>query len=206
MTEEKANLNENKSAKDNKSQSILENKSAKEGGFTLLIVFMFISLAIAGLWDKVPAIKNSIHSVLDPSVGFLLNWNLNVGMLIVVFIITLITTIIQKYATDQKALKEIKEEQKKLQEKMNEFKNNPEKLMQLQKEQFAMMPKQMKLGMRPIIYTGIPFILFFRWFNDYFLAAGSPKFWLGMGWFLFYLIFSLIFSSILRNKRLLDVA
>jgi uncharacterized membrane protein (DUF106 family) len=120
-------------------------------------------------------------------------------MLAVVFIITLITTIIQKYATDQKALREIKEEQKKLQGKMNEFKNNPEKLMQLQKEQFAMMPKQMKLSMRGIAYTGIPFILFFRWFNDYFLALGSPKFFGFLGWFWFYFIFSLIFSMILKK-------
>ena len=45
--------------------------------------------------------------------------------------------------------------------------------------------------------------LFFRWFNDYFIAAGNPKFFLGLGWFLFYLIFAIIFGSILR--KYLDV-
>jgi uncharacterized membrane protein (DUF106 family) len=160
---------------------------------------MLISLFLAGLWDKVPAIKNSIHYVLDPSAGALLNWNLNLGMLIIVFLITVMTTIVQKYATDQKTLKEMKAEQKVLQNQMKEFKNHPEKMMELQKKQFAMMPKQMKLSMRAIIYTGIPFILFFRWFQDFFLANGSPKFWLGMGWFLFYLISAIIFGSILRK-------
>jgi uncharacterized membrane protein (DUF106 family) len=178
---------------------IPKDKEAKEGSFTPLIIFMLISLVLAGLWDKVVAIKNAIHFVLDPSAGALLTWNLNIGMLIVVLIITIITTVVQKYATDQKTLKEMRKEQKEMQAQMKEFKNHPEKMMELQKKQFAMMPKQMKLSMRAIIYTGIPFILFFRWFQDYFLASGSPKFWLGLGWFLFYLISAMIFSSILRK-------
>jgi uncharacterized membrane protein (DUF106 family) len=182
-----------------------KDKEGKEGSFTPLIIFMVISLILAGLWDKVDLIKNSIHYILDPTAGALLAWNLNGGMLGIVFVITLITTIVQKYATDQKTLKEMKVEQKEIQKQMNEFKNHPEKLMELQKKQFAMMPKQMKLSMRAIIYTGIPFILFFRWFNDYFIAAESPKFWLGMGWFLFYFIFAIVFGSILRNKKILDV-
>lgn len=186
--------------------TLKENKSGKEGSFTPLIIFLVISMILAGLWDKVPLIKNSIHYLLDPTAGFLLNWNLNWGMLAVVFIIALITTLIQKYATDQKTLREMKKEQKEIQAQMKEFKNHPEKLMELQKKQFAMMPKQMKLSMRPIMYTGIPFILFFRWFNDFFITAGSPKFWLGLSWFWFYFIFTMIFSSILRNKKVFDVA
>jgi uncharacterized membrane protein (DUF106 family) len=174
-------------------------KSAKEGSFTPLIIFMIFTLVFAGLWDKVPAIKNAIHFVLDPTAGSLLNWNLNIGMLIVVLIITVLTTIVQKYATDQKTLKELRTETKEIQKQMKEFKNHPEKMMELQKKQFAMMPKQMKLSMRAIIYTGIPFVLFFRWFNDFSIAAGSPKFWLGLSWFWFYLIFAMIFSSILRK-------
>jgi uncharacterized membrane protein (DUF106 family) len=179
--------------------NLIKDKEAKEGSFTPLIVFMLITLVLASLWDKVPAIKSAIHYVLDPSAGALLAWNLNIGMLIVVFIITVLTTIVQKYATDQKTLKELRKEQKEIQNQMKEFRNHPEKMMELQKKQFAMMPKQMKLSMRAIIYTGIPFILFFRWFNDYFVAAGSPKFILGLGWFLFYLITTVIISSLLRK-------
>ena len=178
---------------------IIKDKEAKEGSFTPLIIFMLISLVLASLWDKIPAIKNAIHYVLDPSAGALINWNLNIGMLIIVLIITAITTVVQKYATDQKTLKELRTEQKDIQNQMKEFKNHPEKMMELQKKQFAMMPKQMKLSMRAIIYTGIPFILFFRWFQDYFVSLGSPKFFLGMGWFLFYLISAIVFGSILRK-------
>jgi uncharacterized membrane protein (DUF106 family) len=175
------------------------NKSGKEGSFTPLIIFMLFTLIFAGLWDKVPAIKNAIHYVLDPSAGVILKWNLNIGMLLVVLIITIITTIVQKYATDQKTLKELRNETKEIQKQMKEAKEHPEKMMELQKKQFAMMPKQMKLSMRAIMYTGIPFVLFFRWFNDFFIAAGSPKFFLGLTWFWFYLISAMIFSSILRK-------
>ena len=177
---------------------IPENKKA-EGSFTLIIFMMLIALLIASLWEKTPAIKNSVHYVLNPSAGFLLDWNLNIGMLVVVFAITLLTTIVQKYATDQKALKELKKEQKEIQQQMKEFKAHPEKLIELQKKQFKLIPKQMKLSMRAIAYTGIPFILFFRWFGDYFLEAGNPKLWLGMSWFLFYILFAIVFGAMLRK-------
>ncbi len=192
-------LVKDKNANEPMNSGISKDKNAKEGSFMPLFIFMVISLVFAGMWDKVPAIKNSIHFVLDPSAGALLNWNLNIGMLIIVLIITLITTLVQKYATDQETLKELKKEQKELQKQMKEFKNHPEKMMELQKKQFALMPKQMKLSMRGIVYTGIPFILFFRWFNDFFAVAGSPKFILGLGWFWFYLIVAIISGSIMRK-------
>lgn len=172
----------------------------KEGSFRPIIVIMLASLVLAYLWDKLPAIKKSVDAVLNPSAGALLDWNLNIGMLIVVLIITIFTTIVQKYATDQKTLKELKKESKEIQKQMKEFKSHPEKMMELQKKQFKLMPKQMKLSMRALAYTGIPFILFFRWFGDYFEAAGNPKLWLGMSWFLFYLLGAIIMGSLLRKK------
>jgi uncharacterized membrane protein (DUF106 family) len=72
--------------------------------------------------------------------------------------------------------------------------------MEIQKELMSLAPKQMKLGMRTVVYTGIPFVLFFRWFQDFFVAAGSPKFFGFIGWFWFYLIVFMIFSSILKKK------
>ena len=82
---------------------------------------------------------------------------------------------------------------------MKKYKDHPEKLMELQKKQFEFIPKTMKLSMRAIVFTGIPFILFFRWFMDFFTAIGDPKFFGFLSWFWFYLIFSIIFSSILRK-------
>ena len=41
-------------------------------------IAMIISLVIAFSWEKVPIIQNSVHSVLDPTAGALLDWNLTV--------------------------------------------------------------------------------------------------------------------------------
>ena len=171
----------------------------KQGSFLPIILIMIVSLVIAGYWDKIPFIKDSVHSALDPSVGALLNWNLTFGMIIVVFAIALITTLVQKYTTDQKALKELKQEQKLLQEEMKKFKDNPEKMIELNKKSMEFIPKTFKLTSRAIAFTGIPFILFFRWFSDIFTAMGNPVFFGFLSWFWFYFIFTMVFSGFLRK-------
>jgi Predicted membrane protein len=158
---------------------------------------MIASFFIAGLWNY-PIIKDSIHLILDPTAGYLMNLNATFGMLVVVALITLVTTLVQKYGTDQETLKKLKEEQKIMQEDMKKYKNDPEKMMEFNKKQMEHMPKIMDITMRPMIYTFIPFILFFRWFNDYF-TVNSVKFLGFMTWFWFYLIASIVFSSIFRK-------
>ena len=173
-------------------------KKGKEGSYKPLIFVMLVSLLIAGLWNKIPSLQNAVHFILDPSAGWLLKWSPTLGMLILVFIISVFSIVVQKYGTDQETLREIKREQKKLQEEMKSVKEHPEKLIELQKKQMEFIPQTMKLSTRPIIYTGIPFILLFRWFSDFFTTMGNPKL-LGMTWFWFYLIFTLVFSMILRK-------
>jgi uncharacterized membrane protein (DUF106 family) len=171
----------------------------KKGSFLPIIIVMIASMFIAFYWDKISFIKDSVHFALDPSVGALLKWNLVIGMLIIVFLITLLTTVIQKYATDQKALKELKEEQKLLQMEMKKYEKNPEKIAELSKKQFEFIPKTFKLTSRAVLFTGIPFILFFRWFSDIFTAMGEPKFFGFLSWFWFYFIFTMVFSGFLRK-------
>ncbi len=175
----------------------------KEGSFKIIGAIMILSLLIAALWDQLPWIKNFIHSLLDPTAGFLINWNMTLGMFAVVIVISLITTIIQKYGTDQETLKELKKEQKIMQEEMKRVRNDPEKYLELQKKQMKEMPetfmKTLRLSMRAMVYTAVPLILLFRWFQDYFTAAGNPMFFGFLGWFLFYLIFSVVFSAIIKK-------
>ena len=78
-------------------------------GMALMFLVMIISLLIASAWNSMPVIKESVHAVLDPTAGKLLDFNLFWGMTIFVFIITLITVLFQKYVTDQEALKKLKE-------------------------------------------------------------------------------------------------
>lgn len=165
----------------------------------MMFLVMILSFIIAGAWNSFPIIKTSAHHILDPTAGALMNFNIYFGMIIVVFVITLFTVVIQKYGTDQAELKKLKEEQKILQEEMKKYKDHPEKLMELQKKSFEFMPKTMDLTMKPLIYTAIPFVLFFRWFNDYFLLLPDFKFFGFFSWFWFYFLASILFNTILRK-------
>jgi uncharacterized membrane protein (DUF106 family) len=176
----------------------MDNKG-KEGSYTSMILIMVASLAIAGLWESLDFIKNSIHAILDPSVGAVLGWNLTWGLLLVIFVLTIIMTLVQKYTTDQDTLKEMRKEQKVLQEEMKQYRDDPKKMMELQKKSFEFIPKTMKLSMRAIVYTSIPLILLFRWFMDYFAAIPDFRFLGFFTWFWFYLLSYMIFSGIIRK-------
>ena len=174
-------------------------KRGEQHGMWGIFIVMIISLTVAFSWQKFPVIKNIAHAVLNPTAGALLNWNVTIGMAILVLIISFFMTLIQKHATDQKMMREMKEEQKQVQEDIKKYRDHPEKLMHLQKKQMEFAGKMMSMSTRPLMYTAIPIILFFRWFNDFFLAYGDFKFFGIFSWFWFYLIGSIIFSSILRK-------
>jgi uncharacterized membrane protein (DUF106 family) len=179
----------------------MENKKGF-GMFGILIV-MLVSLFIASLWNtqlfgKEAFVKNAVKAVLDPSIGILFKWNLIIGFIIIVGIISFILTITQKLLTNQEELKKMKKEQKLIQEEMKKYKNHPEKLLELQKKQLEFIPKTFDLTMKPLLYTSIPIILLFRWFSEFL----NPV-W-GGWWILYYLVSSMIFSGIF--KKVLDVA
>lgn len=171
----------------------------KKGSFKPIVIALMASLLIAFFWEQLTFIRTPVHLILDPSAGLLINWNLHFGMISIVLVLTLITTLVQKYTTDQKTLRELKKEQKALQTEMKKYRDDPAKVMELQKKSFEFLPKTLKLSMRAFAYTAIPLILFFRWFMDYFESLGNPKFFGFLGWVLFYILFSIIFSSILRK-------
>ena len=171
----------------------------KEGSFAPIAIVLVISMLIALMWNQVEFLRNIIHSILDPTAGALINWNITWGMILIIIFISLATTLIQKYATDQKTLKELRKEQKLLQQEMKKYRDDPQKMLELQKKSFEFIPKTMKLSMRAFAYTAIPLILFFRWFYDIFNAMDNPHFFGIFSWFWFYLIFTLVFSSVFRK-------
>jgi len=173
--------------------------SEKKGSFRVIVLVMFVSLIIAMAWDSLTFIKKPIHAILDPTVGALLTWNLAVGMLLLVFVISLFITILQKYTTNQTELKAIKKQQKEIQAEMKKHRGDSAKTMELNKKNMALLPQQMKLGMRSIVYTSIPLLFLSRWLYDYFALVGSNRI-LGMNWIIFYLIGSIIFSSIIKKQ------
>jgi len=167
--------------------------------FLIMSISTLISLFIFFLWGKIPQIKNTLHAMLDPTLGVLMNWNVLIGFSIIIFVLTFFTTLLQKYTTDQKAIAEIKKEQKDLQIEMKKYKDNPQKLMELQQSTLPSTMKMMQLTMKSQFYTIIPLVLLFRWFWDFFNVLGEYKFFGFLSWIWFYLIASIIFSTIIRN-------
>ncbi len=170
-------------------------------GMGLVFLVMIISLGVATLWDKVPIIGESVHTVLDPTLGSLLDWNVTLGLIIMTVILNLITTLIHKNVTDQDMLKTIKEEQKLVNEEMKLYKDNPNKTMELSKKSMELAFKTFPITMRPVVYTAIPFIILFRWITSYFtqnpvkVLGFMSGFW---AYFVFFIISSIIWRKILK--------
>ena len=177
----------------------MDNEGSMHKFFFVMSILMIVSLIIAFMWDSLRLVKDSVHSALDPSAGALLNWNTTWGMLIIILILSIITTLLQKYTTDQATLRELRKQQKEIQKEIKKHRDNPQKVMELQRSSLPASMKMMQLSMRSAFYTIIPFILLFRWFLDYFATIPDFRFFGFFSWFWFYFIFTIIFSSFLRK-------
>ncbi|MFT4326658.1 MAG: EMC3/TMCO1 family protein [Candidatus Woesearchaeota archaeon] len=102
---------------------------------------------------------------LDPVLNPLLVFSPLTVIIILSVIITLLMTFIYKYATDQVVMKSIKEQMKKYQTKIKANKDNPEKMMKLQKEAMSKQFEYMKYSIKPTLYTMIPILLIFGWMS-----------------------------------------
>lgn len=167
-------------------------------GMKLFLFVTVISLFIPALWDYFPVIKHVGHAVLDPTAGVLLNWNTDWGMVIIVALLTLATSLVQKVTIDKEAMRQLKTEQKALNEEMKQHKDNPQKMMELQKKSFEFIPRTFELTLKPSLFTIAPLIILFRWFSDYFTVSPGQIFGF-FSWFWAYLILTIIFASFLRK-------
>lgn len=129
------------------------------------------------------------------------NFSARISVIVVAFILTLLITLVYKFFTDQKVLKAIKGEVKELQQEMKKFRDNPEKMMQINKDIMSKNAIVMKSSFKPLIITLVPVLLIFSWLRTTFSDAGDliNIFGLKFGWFGTYVIFSIIFSIALRK-------
>lgn len=130
-----------------------------------------------------------------------------------IFIITifssLFVTLINKFFSDQVAIKALRKDMKDLQKKARDaMKNDPKKAQQLQQQIMKKNLENMKHAMNPkiMLMTMLPMLLLFIFVKQYYGAFGNildlgfTEFtWLGT-----YILFSIINSILL--KKVLDVA
>ena len=141
------------------------------------------------------------NGFLDPFLNPLLSYLGTFWFIVLIsFVVSLVTVIVYKYTTDQILMKSIKEDLDKLNKKMKENKSDSQKMMQYQKEMWGKQMTMMKHSFTSTIYTFIPIIILFSWLTsnmgkEKILNLGFVQF----GWLGSYIIFAIIFSSILRK-------
>ena len=127
----------------------------------------------------------------------LVSWSALWTLIIASFLLTLISTLVYKYTTDQKKIKEIKDEMKAMQKEMKDLKSDPKEMMEKQKEMMHKNLFVMKSAYKPLLYTFIPFLIIFFLLKEAYQPLGKIIF--GLTWFWIYFITSIVFSIIIRK-------
>jgi uncharacterized membrane protein (DUF106 family) len=103
--------------------------------------------------------------VLLPILGFLLELPPFWAILFISLITTVITSVIYKYVTDQELLRSLKTEMKEIQKEMKLTRDNPARLMELQKKSMEKSLRQMKESFKPMLITMLPMLIIFGWIS-----------------------------------------
>tara|TARA_Y100000034_G_C6831793_1_gene375503 strand:- start:584 stop:1018 length:435 start_codon:yes stop_codon:yes gene_type:complete len=138
-----------------------------------------------------------LDSFFNSIFGGLIGWSPLAGLLIISFLLTLLISLSYKWLTNQKELKEHKEEVTALQKELKELKNEPDKMMAKQNELMKKNMGMMKHNLKPMLFTFIPLIIIFGWLRETYTPMGKLIF--GLSWFWIYLITAVVFSMIIRK-------
>lgn len=97
-----------------------------------------------------------LHPLLDATGPF---WTL----FSVSLFVSLLTTLVYKFTTDQTRLKQLKADMRRYQKKLSANKNNPEKALKIQKDMMKLNGELMRQSLKSTLYTFLPILLFFGW-------------------------------------------
>jgi uncharacterized membrane protein (DUF106 family) len=143
--------------------------------------------------------------MLDSFFNSIFGWAVNMsplaGIIFVSFILTLLSTLAYKLFTDQKLMKDVKDEMKDIRKEMKEFAHDPAKVAELQKRSLEKSANQMKQSFKPMLITIIPFLLVFNWLRTEYgeMSLAVDSWWFISSWFWTYFIFTMVFSIVLRK-------
>ena len=105
-----------------------------------------------------------LDTIFNPWLGLALNLPAFWAILIISAFITILVTVVYKYTTNQREMKQIKGDLKKYQKEMRETKDT-KKLMIIQKKALDLNMTYMKSSFKSTLYTFIPIIIIFAWLN-----------------------------------------
>jgi uncharacterized membrane protein (DUF106 family) len=109
-----------------------------------------------------------IDTVFNPIFGWMLNIPPILAIIILATLLALISTLLQKYLTDQAKMKRLRDDTKKYQEQMKKLRQKPEEMMKVQQKVLPIQMELMKESFKPLLVTLIPFLLIFFWLSNHF--------------------------------------
>ena len=112
-------------------------------------------------------------------------------------LVTFVSSLAQKWLTNQEHLKQLKERQKEIQKEIKNTKE-PTVMQELNAEMMKITGVMMKSSLKPMLVTIVPFFLLFGWLRTVYVPL------LGNAWIWYYLGYSVISSMLIR--KLLKIA
>lgn len=140
----------------------------------------------------------ALDSFFNSIFGWAIDISPLVGIIVVSFVMTLISTLIHKFMTDQKLLKGIKDDMKQIRKDIKAAAQDPTRMAELNKQSMEKSMTQMKHTLKPILITMVLFFILFSWLR----ATYDPMqvdFLFLHNWFWIYFVFAIIFSLIIRK-------
>ena len=128
------------------------------------------------------------------SITDLIQTNPIIAIIILSFFVTIFITVVTYYMTDRVRMKELREKQKALRLEIKKYRDNPAKMMELNKQMMEDMPEQLKQSFKPMIVTIIPLLILFAWLKSTFDGTTIASSWI---WW--YIGSSMVFSIMSRK-------
>jgi len=116
-----------------------------------------------------------------------------ISIIVISIGVTLISSLVTKWLTNQEHLKSMKERQKELQKELKDCKDDCQ-IKEIQMEMMKITGTMMKSSFKPMFITIIPFLILFAWLKSVYTPLLG--FW---GWFGWYLGASIVSSMIFRK-------
>jgi uncharacterized membrane protein (DUF106 family) len=108
-----------------------------------------------------------IDSIFNPVFGWMLKIPPILAIIILALLLGLISTLLQKYLTDQARMKRLRDDTKKYQEQMKKVRDKPEQMMKIQQKILPIQMELMKESFKPLLVSLIPFLLIFFWLSNH---------------------------------------
>lgn len=115
-------------------------------------------------------------------------------VIVIAVLVTLAMTLITKYTTNQKRMKELKAQQKEHQKKMKELKGDVKALEKLNKEIWEVSMELMRHSFKPLLITMIPLLILLWWVRTLFAETT-----IATSWIWWYILGGIVSSIILRK-------